>query len=133
MADSKGAVAVAGWREFLMVAVFCAVGAFVTGMPAVSAAPQSAYPYHLASYQLVLKLAIGPTFALFGVLAIQSDLVDQFMAFKSFGGAVLVWAAVFGGAQQLLTAVFDRRAATISARTSAVASTAPVTSPSDSA
>jgi hypothetical protein len=112
-ASASAAAAVSGLGEFLMVALFGAVGAFISGMRALSASPRPASPYYLASYQLMLKLALGPVFALLGVLAIQSSFADQLTPFKSFGGAVLLWAAIFGGAQQLLTGILDRKASAI--------------------
>jgi hypothetical protein len=101
---------VGGLGQFGLVALFGAVGAYVVGLPSVLSAKVRRSPYQLTSYQLALKLVIGPLFALLGVLLVQAGLVVQMEAFASFGPALLVWAAIFGGAQQLVTGFLDRKA-----------------------
>jgi hypothetical protein len=97
-------------QEFLLVALFGAVGAFITGLPALSRAPAHRSPFRLPLYQVSVKLAVGPVFALLGLLALQSGFVNQLQPFTSFNGNVLLWATIFGGAQQALTQVLDRKA-----------------------
>lgn len=100
----------AGGREFALIAGFGAIGAYVVHLPSIlKAAPQRS-PYSVAWQQLTVKLAVGPLFALLGVMVLQSGLLDQMRPFESFGVATLVWATIFGGSQQVLTGLIDRRA-----------------------
>lgn len=108
---SGQAATVAGPRQFLLVALFGAVGAFIAGVPALSAAVRSLPPYSTSPYQMALKLATGPIFALIGVLALARGFIDQVASLSQFNGTVLLWALIFGGTQQLLTRVLDRKAA----------------------
>jgi hypothetical protein len=67
--------------------------------------------------QLTVKLAVGPVFALLGVMIMQSGLLDQLRPFEGFGIATLVWATIFGGSQQFLTGLIDRRASDLMVET----------------
>jgi hypothetical protein len=97
-------------QEFLLVALFGAIGAFITGLPALSRAPARRSPFRLPLYQMSLKLAVGPVFALLGLLALQSGFINQLQPFTSFNASVLLWATIFGGSQQALTQLLDRKA-----------------------
>lgn len=109
---NSGATAiVSGTEQFLLVALFGAIGAFITGLPKLSAAVSSLPPYTTSPYQLALKLATGPTFALIGVLVLARGFVDSVTPLSHFSGTVLLWAIIFGGTQQLLTGLLDRKAA----------------------
>ena len=102
---------VSGTEQFLLVGLFGAIGAFITGLPKLSAVVRSLPPYTTSPYQLALKLATGPVFALIGVLALARGFVDIIAPLSQFSGTVLLWAIIFGGTQQLLTGVLDRKAA----------------------
>jgi len=113
IASKAGAHAVvSGAWQFVLVALFGAIGAFLAGLPAMTTAPQRS-PYRLVPFQLILKLSVGPVFGLLGVLAVQSGLVTNVHTFGTFGGVLLFWAAGFGATQQVLTGLVDRRAASI--------------------
>lgn len=106
-------VVVRGTQDFLLVQLFGAVGAFITSLPALSRAPARRTPFRLPLHQLTLKLAVGPVFALLGVLAIQGGFVGVAKPFDSFGAPLLLWATVLGGGQQAVTGLFDRKAESI--------------------
>ena len=104
---------VSGKEQFLLVALFGAIGAFITGLPALSAAVRSLPQYTTIRYQLALKLVTGPVFALVGVLTLASRFIINVAPLKHFSGTVLVWAVIFGGTEQLLTGLLDRKAAVL--------------------
>jgi hypothetical protein len=110
---SGGKPIVAGTEHFLLVALFGTIGAFITGLPVLSAAIRSLPQYTTIRYQLALKLATGPVFALVGVLTLASRFIVNVAPFKNFSGTVLLWAVIFGGTQQLLTGLLDRKAAVL--------------------
>lgn len=99
-----------GWSEFGLIALFGAIGAYVVHLPSVITATATHSPYSLAGQQLLVKLVAGPLFAVIGVMLVQSELLDRMRPFETFGVAVLVFAAIFGGSQQVLTGFIDRRA-----------------------
>ena len=70
-------------------------------------------PYSLAAQQLLVKFTVGPLFAILGIMLLQLGLIDRMRPFEDFGLAVLVFAAVFGGSQQVLTGFIDRRASRV--------------------
>jgi hypothetical protein len=65
-------------------------------------------PFSLPFFQLLLKLAMGPLFAIVGVLILQSGLVKDLQPAKDLEG-LLVWATLFGAAQQSVTRFIDKR------------------------
>lgn len=79
-------------------------------LPSVLTGSVAPSPYSLAGQQLLVKLVAGPLFAVIGILLVQSELLDRMRPFETFGAVVLVFAAIFGGSQQLLTGFIDRRA-----------------------
>lgn len=108
---SGRAAIVSGTEQFWLVALFGAIGAFITGVPKLAAVVRSLPPYTTSPYQLALKLVTGPVFALIGVLALARGFVDIVAPLSHFSGTVLLWAIIFGGTQQLLTGLLDRKAA----------------------
>jgi hypothetical protein len=113
--NSGSRTAVSGAGQFLLVALFGVIGALISGLPTLSRLPRRLSSYWTAPYQLSLKLAVGPVFALLGVMALDVGFVDQVRPFSRFGGTVLLWAVIFGSTQQLLTRILDRRASTLAA------------------
>jgi hypothetical protein len=65
-------------------------------------------PFSLPFFQLLLKLAMGPLFAIVGVLILQSGLINGLQPAKDLGG-LLVWATLFGATQQSVTRFIDKR------------------------
>lgn len=120
---SGRSVIVAG-AQFVIVALFGAVGAFISGLPALSSLSRHPVAYRTAPYQLSLKLATGPVFALVGVMALGSGFLDNVLPLQQhpFGDTILLWAVVFGGAQQLVTRMLDRKAAGLADESAAVTS-----------
>jgi hypothetical protein len=82
----------------------------VFGLRSVLTAKLPRSPYHLSGYQLALKVTVGPVLALLGILFVQGGVVTQMEEFTSFGPALLAWATIFGGGQQLITGFLDRKA-----------------------
>jgi hypothetical protein len=99
-----------GWSRFGLIALFGAIGAYIVHLPSVITAGAAYSPYSLAGQQLLVKLVAGPLFAVIGIMLVQSELLDQMRPFETFGVNVLVFAAIFGGSQQVLTGFIDRRA-----------------------
>lgn len=116
--SSGSSSAVSGAGQFLVVALFGVIGAFISGLPALSRRPRRLSSYWTAPSQLALKLAVGPVFALLGVLTLEAGFVDQARPFARFGGSVLLWAVIFGSAQQLVTGLLDRKASGLAAAAS---------------
>lgn len=113
--NSGASSAVKGPGQFLVVALFGAIGAFISGLPALSRRPRRLSSYWTAPYQMSLKLSVGPVFALLGILILEARFLDQARPFGGFGGAVLLWAVIFGSAQQLVTRILDRKASSLAA------------------
>ena len=59
-------------------------------------------------FQLLLKLAMGPLFALVGVLILQTKLISELRPAEDLR-TLVVWATVFGAAQQTVTRFIDQR------------------------
>jgi hypothetical protein len=112
---SGSSSAVSGAGQFLVVALFGVIGAFISGLPALSRRPRRLSSNWTAPSQLALKLAVGPVFALLGVLTLEAGFVDQARPFARFGSTVLLWAVIFGSAQQLVTGLLDRKASSLAA------------------
>lgn len=121
--NDRTAVTVAGVPQFLLVALFGVIGAFISGLPALSRMPRQLSPSWTAPYQLWLKLAIGPVFALIGVMMLDARLLDVAHPVVRFGDALLLWAAIFGSAQQLITGLLDRKASGLAAANAETAHT----------
>jgi len=93
-----------------LVALFGAVGALIIAVPPLARAAGTWNPFSLPFYQLLLKLVLGPVFAIVGVMLLQSKLIPN-INFPSNLPDLLTWAILFGAAQQTVTRVVDRRAA----------------------
>jgi len=93
-----------------LVSLFGAVGALIIGVPPLAKAAGTWNPFSLPLYQLLLKLALGPVFAIVGVMLLQSRLIPN-IEFPADLPDLLTWAIVFGAAQQTVTRAVDRRAA----------------------
>jgi hypothetical protein len=103
-----GDQAIRGWRVVLLILLFGSVGALVTAIPPVARANGVRNPFSLPLFQLLLKLAMGPLFAIVGVLVLQDGLVKGVNQAADLRG-LLVWATLFGAAQQTVTRFIDQR------------------------
>jgi hypothetical protein len=97
-----------GWRLVALIMLFGSVGALVTAIPPLAKANGVRNPFSLPFFQLLLKLAMGPLFAIVGVLILQSGLINGLNRADDVGG-LLVWATLFGAAQQSVTHFIDKR------------------------
>jgi hypothetical protein len=97
-----------GWRSVVLIMLFGSVGALVTAIPPLAKANGVRNPFSLPFFQLLLKLAMGPLFAIVGVLILQSGLISGLQPAKHLG-ELLVWATLFGAAQQSVTRFIDKR------------------------
>ncbi len=97
-----------GWETPLMIALFGAIGAFVSSIPALSRVRGTRNPFNLPLYQLLLKLTTGPLFAFVGIIMLQSGVITQLTPATTLL-ELLVWATVFGSTQQAVTRLVDQR------------------------
>ena len=95
-----------------LVSLFGAIGALIIAVPPLAKAAGTWNPFSLPLYQLLLKLALGPVFAIVGVMLLKSGLILN-IKFPSDLPDLLTWAIIFGAAQQTVTRAVDRRAADI--------------------
>lgn len=93
-----------------LVSLFGAVGALITAVPPLAKAAGTWNPFSLPFYQLLLKLVLGPVFAIVGVMLLQSKLIPN-VQFPKRLPDLLVWAVIFGAAQQAVTRAIDSRVA----------------------
>jgi len=105
---SVGDHTIRGSKVVLLVLLFGSVGALVTAIPPVARANGVRNPFGLPLFQLLLKLAMGPLFAIVGVLILQARLINGLQQAQDLRG-LLVWATLFGAAQQSVTRVIDQR------------------------
>jgi hypothetical protein len=97
-----------GWKTLLMVLLFGSMGALVTAIPPLAKANGTRNPFGLPMFQLLLKLAMGPLFAVVGVLILQAQLITGLKPAADLR-TLLVWATLFGAAQQSVTRFIDQR------------------------
>jgi len=95
-----------------LLSLFGAVGALVSAVPRLANAPGTWNPFSLPLYQLLLKLVLGPVFAIVGLLLLKSGVFPN-VGYPQTIESQLVWAVVFGAAQQAVTRVIDQRAASL--------------------
>ena len=91
-----------GWATPLLIALFGAIGAFVSSIPALSQMRGTRNPFSLPLYQLLLKLTTGPLFAFFGIIMLQSGVITELNPAGTLL-ELIVWAAIFGSTQQAVT------------------------------
>ena len=97
-----------GWAIFSYIGLFGVVGALVSAVPAIAQAKGMRNPFSLPMFQLILKLSMGPLFALVGVLILQTQQLAGFQRATDLT-TLVVWATVFGAAQQTVTRFIDQR------------------------
>jgi hypothetical protein len=96
-----------GASAALAVALFGAVGALLSGIRGVAQSGGWRNPFALAWWQAWMKLPTGSLSAIVGVLALQSRALPGIPATR--WSELLVWAVVFGAAQQAVTRFVDQR------------------------
>ena len=96
------------WETPLLIALFGALGAFVSSITALSRMQGTRNPFGLPYYQMLLKLTTGPLFAFFGIVMLQSGVISELNPAGTLL-ELLVWAAIFGSTQQAVTRLVDRR------------------------
>jgi len=106
-----------GWETPLLIALFGALGAFVSSIPALSHMPGTRNPFCLPQYQMLVKLTTGPLFAFFGIVMLQSGVISELNPASTFL-ELLVWAAIFGSTQQAVTRLIDRKVSVLVSGTS---------------
>ena len=97
-----------GSETVVLVALFGAVGALVTAIPPLAKADGKRNPFNLPLFQLLVKLAMGPLFALVGVLVLQDKVISGLQPATDLRNLV-IWATIFGAAQQTVTRFIDQR------------------------
>jgi hypothetical protein len=97
-----------GWRTVALLLLFGSIGALVTAIPPLAKANGARNPFSLPLFQLLLKLTMGPLFAVVGLLILEDKLIPHFHAPANLRG-LLVWAILFGAAQQSVTRFIDQR------------------------
>lgn len=97
-----------GWTTMVLVLLFGSIGALVTAIPPLAKANGARNPFSLPLFQLLLKLTMGPLFAVVGLLILEDRLIPHFHAPSNLRG-LLVWAILFGAAQQTVTRFIDQR------------------------
>lgn len=94
----------------LLVPLFGAIGALITAIPPLAKVKGTWNPFGLELYQMLLKVTLGPVFAIVGVMLLQSGLIPSVQFPMPFSD-LLVWALVFGATQQVVTRAIDSRVA----------------------
>ena len=97
-------------ETMLLISLFGAVGALITSVPPLAKISGTWNPFSLPLYQMLLKVALGPVLAVIGVMLLQSKLIPN-VDFPMPLPDLLVWALVFGAAQQTVTGGIDKRVA----------------------
>jgi hypothetical protein len=106
--DRTGSAHLRGWKTVGLIMLFGSMGALVTAIPPLAKATGVRNPFSLPFFQLLLKLAMGPLFAIVGVLILQDGLIRNLPAAGNLR-RLLVWATLFGAAQQSVTRFIDKR------------------------
>jgi hypothetical protein len=106
--DPSGQANLRGSRTVVLIMLFGSLGALVTAIPPLAKANGVRNPFSLPFFQLLLKLAMGPLFAIVGVLILQDGLIKDLHAAGDLRDLV-VWATLFGAAQQSVTRFIDKR------------------------
>jgi hypothetical protein len=104
----KGIAAPSHIETAALVCLFGAVGAMITAVGPLARATGTWNPFSLPYYQMLLKVALGPLFALIGVMMLASGLIPNVL-FPMPLPDLLIWALVFGATQQAVTRVIDNR------------------------
>jgi len=102
---------VSSWQQIAGVEIWGAVGALMSGVVAVRGVRPRLGDEGLSVAQLVLKLPAGSLTAAFAILLIQADVVPLLRPIEH--GQVGAYAVLFGFAQEAVTRLIDRQAASL--------------------
>lgn len=91
----------------LLIALFGSIGAFLSGVDPLARNQGIRNPFNLPMYQLLLKLALGPLFAIVGVAMVTTERLTLDTTNPPLH--LLVLATGFGMAQQVVTRRVDQR------------------------
>ncbi|HEY2668650.1 MAG TPA: hypothetical protein VGK51_17605, partial [Actinomycetota bacterium] len=69
-----------GWQTVVLLLLFGSIGALVTAIPPLAKANGARNPFSLPLFQLLLKLTMGPLFAVVGLLILEDRLIPHFHA-----------------------------------------------------
>jgi hypothetical protein len=98
----------AEFSDALMVGVFGLLGAALTGVMALRDMRNTAQPYNVSWWLLVLKFPVGAISAIAGIILIRADVIPGLSDLDS-SAQILFWALVFGGLQETLTRAIDEQ------------------------
>lgn len=98
--------------DVALIELIGALAAAVSGAFALRAIDGTATPYSLPVALAVLKVPAGALTAVLGLLLLRGEFVPGFSNLDS-SAQIVAWAIIFGGAQQLVTRLIDRRAETV--------------------
>lgn len=107
---AEGTTAPSALKVALLVPLFGAIGALIIAIPPLARVTGHSNPFGLQHYQMLLKVTLGPVFAIVGVMLLQSGLIPSVQFPMPFPD-LLVWALVFGATQQVVTRAIDSRVA----------------------
>lgn len=100
-----------GVDKALWASLFGAVGALISAILPLTRAAGTWNPFSLPVYQLMVKIVLGPLFAIIGLILLQADVIPGFVPSgdELTLSQTLIWAVVFGAAQQTVTRSIDNR------------------------
>ncbi|CAM4135619.1 hypothetical protein KIPE111705_42250 [Kibdelosporangium persicum] len=103
-----GGAAASGW-DVWMVQLFGALGATISVVLLLIRRRPDLSPYVLVGYQALVKILLGATLSVVGLLALGAGLVSG-IVYVGSQAALLLWAVLFGYAQQVGTRLLDNYA-----------------------
>jgi hypothetical protein len=108
MVCPNGGAGPSGW-DVWQVQLFGALGAAVSVVVLLIRRRPAVSPYVLIGYQALIKVLLGSTLSIIGVLALGAGLLQGLVCVATHA-ALLLWAVLFGYAQQLGTRLLDNYA-----------------------
>jgi hypothetical protein len=98
----------AEFSDVLIIGVFGLLGAALTGVTALRDMRNTAQPYNISWWLLVLKFPVGAISAIAGIILIRADVIPGLSDLDS-SAQILFWALLFGGLQETLTRAIDEQ------------------------
>lgn len=103
-----GGTVSSGW-DVWMVQLFGALGATISVVLLLIRRRPDLSPYVLVGYQALVKILLGSALGIVGILALAAGLVNG-IVYVGSQAALLLWAVIFGYAQQVGTRLLDNYA-----------------------